>query len=128
MRKKSEIMMSQNKKKILVADDDEAILDALILILEDAGYEVEATDNGMTIRDSLSNSPDLLLLDIRMSGWNGRDICRYLKSQEATKHIPIILFSANRDTEKLAREAGADDFITKPFDIDELLEKIEQLI
>jgi DNA-binding response OmpR family regulator len=121
-------MMSQNKKKILVADDDEAILDALILILEDAGYEVEATDNGMTIRDSLSNSPDLLLLDIRMSGWNGRDICRYLKSQEATKHIPIILFSANRDTEKLAREAGADDFITKPFDIDELLEKIEQLI
>jgi DNA-binding response OmpR family regulator len=72
--------------------------------------------------------PDLLLLDIWMSGWNGRDICIFLKSQEVTQHLPIVLVSANRDTEKIARDAGADDFMTKPFNLDELVEKIEKYI
>ena len=63
-----------------------------------------------------------------MSGWNGRDICIFLKSKEVTQHLPIVLVSANRDTEKIARDAGADDFMTKPFNLDELVEKIEKYI
>jgi DNA-binding response OmpR family regulator len=64
------------------------------------------------------------LLDVLLSGKDGRTIARQLKSQEDTKHIPIIMFSAHPSAEQTAREAGADDFIAKPFEIDDLLEKI----
>jgi DNA-binding response OmpR family regulator len=118
----------QPKKRILIADDDEGIVDALQLFLEDEGYEVEIVTDGAHIQDFPDGLPDLLLLDIWLPGWNGRDICIVLKSQEATRHIPIILISANKDTKKVAIEAGADDFIAKPFDLDDLLDKIEEYV
>ncbi|MGI8419689.1 MAG: response regulator [Candidatus Levyibacteriota bacterium] len=115
-----------NKKKILITDDDPAIKDALKQILEDEGYGVETTADGSSVIKMHKELPDLLLLDIWMSGIDGRDICRELKSHEKTKHIPIIMVSAIKDTKGIAREAGADDFITKPFEIDELLKKVGQ--
>ncbi len=118
--------MSEKKKKILVADDDPAILDAVKIILEDEGYEVDTTVDGETVVKMFEDQPDLLLLDIWMSGQDGRDICKALKAQQTTKHIPIIMVSANRDTEDIAREAGANDFLGKPFDIDKLLEKVKK--
>ena len=118
--------MEHRQKKILIADDDPAILEVLTLFFEEVGYEVETTHDGLTLRTFEHGPPDLLLLDIWMSGWNGRDLCRFLKSQEETRHLPILLVSANRDMERIAREAGADDFIAKPFDLDKLLEKIER--
>jgi DNA-binding response OmpR family regulator len=121
-------MEQRTRKKILIADDDAGILDALTLFLEEVGYEVEATDDGAVLRTFPDGMPDLLLLDIWMSGWNGRDICHHLKSQEATRHLPVILMSANRDTAIIAREVRADDFLAKPFDLDALLEKIEQYV
>nr|BBH86499.1 hypothetical protein KTC_12500 [Thermosporothrix sp. COM3] len=119
--------MSQ-KKRILIADDDPAILDSLELILEDAGYEVITTGDGATIQDLVQMKPDLLLLDIWLSGWNGKDICATLKHNEQTKHLPVILFSASRETEAIARDAGADAFITKPFELDDLLDTLEQYL
>ncbi len=95
-----------------------------MMFLEEFAYEVEITDDGGTLHEFRHGYPDLLLLDIWMSGWNGRDICMHLKQQEATKSLPVILFSANKDTAKIAKEAGADDFVTKPFNMNELLEKI----
>ncbi len=118
--------MKPQKKTIFVADDDPAILDALTLILEDAGYEVRSTTDGATLREVHRASPDLLLLDLRLSGWNGKEICMALKSEEETRHLPIVLFSANKETKRIAQEAGADDFLTKPFDLDELLQTIER--
>jgi DNA-binding response OmpR family regulator len=118
--------MNQPKKTILVADDDPAILDALTLILEDAGYEVKTTTDGATLRDIQQTAPDLLLLDIWLSGWNGKEICAALKSEETTRRLPILLFSANKETQKIAQEVGADDFITKPFDLDDLLARVER--
>lgn len=120
--------METRKKKILVADDDLAILEVLAFFLEDEGYEVETTHDGRTLQNFERGSADLLLLDIWMSGWNGQDICRFLKSQEATRHLPIMLISANKETEQIAREVGADDFLTKPFDLDELHEKIKRCL
>ena len=120
--------MERSKKKILIADDDPGILDVLTLLLEEDGYEVETTDDGATIGEFQNGYPDLMLLDIWLSGWNGRDICRALKIREDTKHLPIILISANNETEKIAQEAGADDFLAKPFNLDEVLEKIERLL
>jgi len=115
-------------KKVLVADDDPAILDVMRMMLEFEGYEVTTTPNGATILQMDSGLPDLLLLDIWMSGTDGRELCRRLKLNEKTKNIPIVLVSASKDVEHSAREAGADDFIAKPFEMNELLQKIEKNI
>ncbi len=123
---KQSLPSNEVKKKILVADDDTAILDVLTLMLEGAGYEVTSILDGQTVRKVLSELPDLILLDIWMSGTDGRDICKQLKSNKKTKHIPIIMISANKDTREIAKEAGADDFIAKPFEMDKLLAKVEK--
>ncbi len=117
-----------DKKKILVADDDQGIVDAIKLMLETVGYDVATTVDGETVLKLKEELPDLLLLDIWMSGQDGRDICRYLKGREDTKRIPVIMISANKDTETIAKQVGADDFVSKPFEMDELLEKIERLV
>lgn len=114
------------KKKILVADDDPAIVDCLQIMLEDADYEVSTTTNGETVSKVKKELPDVILLDVWMSGEDGREICRYLKSQENTKGIPIIMISATRDLAESAKKAGAEDFITKPFQMDQLLAKVAQ--
>ena len=116
------------KKRILLADDDSGILDALTMVLEDAEYSVTATDTGKTVRKLQKPFPDIILLDIWMSGENGCDICVYLKQQETTKHIPIIMISASRNADTMAREAGADGFLAKPFDMDTLLETVRKYL
>lgn len=115
-------------KKILVADDDPAILDALQMMLELEGYEVITTVDGETIYRMEKDYPDLLLLDIWMSGQDGRDICKYLKKHPHTKDIPIILISASREIMDSAKQAGADGFISKPFEMDELLALVKKYL
>lgn len=108
-------------KRILVADDDPGIGEMLHEMLSDAGYEAEIEVNGQVVRQMAEPFPDLLILDIRLSGTDGRTICEQLKSQQATSHIPIIILSAHKDTRQMAREAGADDFLVKPFEMADLL-------
>ena len=115
-------------KRILVADDNPAILDALKIMLEEAGYEAETTVDGATARDMKKPFPDLLLLDIWMSGVDGKDVCKHLKSASATKHIPIIMVSAAKDTERIAKDSGANDFIAKPFQMDHLLATVARYV
>ena len=114
-------------KKIMIADDDPGIVDAVEMLLEFEGYKVTSTVDGATVLDMKEELPDLLLLDIWMSGEDGRDICRKLKATQSTKNIPIIMVSASRDIAASALEAGADDFLAKPFEMDALLAKIEKL-
>ncbi len=114
------------KRKVLVADDDSAICDAIALILEDAGYDVTTTLDGRIVYELDGNFPDIILLDIRMSGIDGSEVCKRLKSQRKTKRIPVIMISANKDTQAIASEAGADGYVSKPFEMDELLAKIEE--
>lgn len=116
------------KKKIIVADDDRDIVDVLTMMLEGAGYEVKSIANGQTAQMVHDYLPDLLLLDIWMTSVDERDVCKHLKSQKTTKHIPIIMISANQDTKQIAHDAGADDFISKPFDMDLLLEKVAEYV
>jgi DNA-binding response OmpR family regulator len=115
-------------KKIMIADDDPGIVDAVEIMLGFEGYDVISTMNGATVLDMDNEYPDLLLLDIWMSGHDGRDICKILKQKETTKQIPVIMISASPELKKSATESGADDFLEKPFDIDVLLEKIDRLI
>ncbi len=121
-------MSKSPTKKILIADDDPAILDAIQMILEMEGYKVDTTVDGETVAKMFEDQPNLLLLDIWMSGQDGRDICKALKAQNSTRHIPIIMVSASRDIEQSARDAGADDFLAKPFEMDDLLAKVKLYI
>lgn len=119
--------MSEKHKKIMIADDDPGIVDAVEMLLEFEGYEVTSTVDGSTVLDMKEELPDLLLLDIWMSGEDGRDICKKLRHTDATKNIPVIMISASRDIKESALASGADDFLAKPFEMNELLEKIEKL-
>lgn len=117
------------KKYILLADDDPGITDAVGIMLGMAGYRVSTFMDGSFMEMLAAGKyPDMFLLDIWMPGGDGRDLCKMLKTREDTKEIPVMLFSASRDVEASAREAGADDFIAKPFDMDHLLGKIGRLI
>jgi DNA-binding response OmpR family regulator len=117
--------MQNTSKRILVVDDEPDILEFLQIILEEEGYTVVTSDKGEYL-EQLHNGglPHLILLDMLLSGKDGRDIVKYLKSHQETKHIPVIMFSAHPSAEETARRAGADDFLAKPFNIDVLLAKI----
>lgn len=112
----------------MIADDDAGIVDFLSILLEYEGYEVSSSLNGATLLTLENNFPHLILLDIWMSGIDGRDICKHLKQKEATKSIPVIMISASNDIERSALDAGADDFLSKPFDVNDLLKKIEKFL
>ena len=111
-------------KKVMIADDDPGIVDSLSMMLEFEGYEVSSTLNGASLLHLNGSLPDLLLLDIWMSGIDGRDICKQLKQQPHTSKMPILMISASKDIELSALEAGANDFLAKPFEMEELLEKV----
>jgi DNA-binding response OmpR family regulator len=113
------VSMQSAPRRILVVDDEQDILEFLQIILQDEGYEVTTSNKGEYL-EQLHNGglPHLILVDVLLSGKDGREIVKYLKSQQETKHIPIIMFSAHPSAEKTARLAGADDFVAKPFNID----------
>jgi DNA-binding response OmpR family regulator len=115
------------KKTIMIADDDQGILDAVGLLLEFEGYNVITALNCGSLINNEHQVPDLLLLDIWMSGTDGRDTCKILKQKENTSLLPIIMISASKDIGASAVAAGADDFLAKPFQINELLQKIKRL-
>ena len=110
------------KKRIYVADDDPAILEIMTMILEEEGFDVETSVDGKSLQQGLPANPDLVLLDIRMSGSDGGEICRTLKSKADTMNIPVILVSANKDITTIAQNCFANDFLPKPFDISDLIQ------
>jgi DNA-binding response OmpR family regulator len=104
---------SVRKKKVLIVEDDDAILNAISLILGFEGYDVSVLSHGMTIMNNEAEVPDLYILDKLLPYADGSDICRYLKSYEETKSIPVIIISATKcQSEALA--SGATSFIEKP--------------
>ena len=109
-----------SRKKIYVADDDPDILEVLTIILETRGYEVITSTDGRSLSD-LQQLPDLIFLDIRMSGNDGSEICRMLKNNQHTASVPVVLISANRNLHEIAAECGADGAIPKPFDIKDIV-------
>lgn len=116
------------KKKILITDDDEGVQDIFRLIFERAGYDVAIYGEAMSILENKYTSPDLFVLDRQLSGQDGLMVCRFLKSQKSTKDIPVIIVSATPGIGKMAKEAGADDFIEKPFQIKDLLSIVSKWI
>ena len=112
---------------ILIIDDNEGILDAFQAMLESEGHKVTISQNAKVIKNfSDGQYPDLIFLDILLSGEDGRKICKILKRQNGTKKIPVIIMSAAMDMEESAKEANADGFLKKPFEMNEVLDAIRQ--
>lgn len=119
--------MKAASKRILIADDDAGIVDSISMMLEIMGYDVDFTYDGAKVADAMQTHPDLVLLDIWMSGYDGREICKKLKSNTQTKDIPVLMISASRDVKQSALDAGADDFLEKPFEMNTLMMKVDHL-
>lgn len=120
--------MKKPKTKIFIADDDKGIIDSTTLILEDEGYNVVSSSSNETVKHIKNHLPDLVLLDIWLSGTNGGDIAKDLKQDEVTKSIPLIMFSANRDIQKIAEDVKAEGYLIKPFDLPELLDTVKKYV
>ena len=115
-------------KKILVIDDDSDILDAIKLMLEFAGFAVDTTTrSGEYVWKKLGHRlPDAILLDVLLSGKDGRTVAKELKSNERTSHIPIIMMSAHPNMRQSAIASGANEFIPKPFEMDDLINTLNK--
>ncbi|WP_233524498.1 response regulator [Mucilaginibacter conchicola] len=117
-------------RRILVIDDDEDILEILNIIFQENGYDIVMSNTGEAAEHIRVIQPDLILLDVRIIGSakNGPEICKEIKSQLETRHLPVMLVSAESDLSVIAKECGADAYIRKPFDIFDLLAKTEECL
>jgi DNA-binding response OmpR family regulator len=113
---------------ILVVDDDPAIVEALQMILDLEGFTTEGYSGTKVLQKISAVQPDLLLLDVWLAGEDGRKICQTLKSDSLTATLPVILISASRDLSETAASVAADDFIEKPFDMDDVITKVKRLL
>jgi len=114
-------------KKILIIEDDLDTLDVLQVYFLDLGYEVVTYDDKHSIKGVIINRPDIAILDNKLQNGFGHDLCREIKSNPLTSHIPVILISGYHDLKQLAENSGADAFIAKPFDLDVLADRVGQL-
>ena len=116
------------KKRILVVDDSEAILDVVKITLEMAGCEVSTSLTGAYFQQMEHTLPDLILLDVLLSGEDGGEICQRLKSDEQTRDIPVILLSAHAGLREKSERCVANDFLVKPFRLTELREMVKKYL
>ncbi len=116
-------------RKILVVDDETELLKAISILLKTSGYEVITAQDGQEgLEKAKSLSPDLIVLDVLMPKMDGYEVCRMLKFDEKYKSIPIIMLTAKvQDIDKaMGKKVGADDYITKPFETQDLVDKIKK--
>ena len=122
-------MTNKKKKIVLVADDDNDLLELVKMQLQHAGFTVQLSLNGNGIvKMAEEGNPDVILLDIAMDGISGGDICRKLKMFDKTAAIPVIMLSANDNIEVIAHNCGADDYVRKPFNLQTIKDKISQVV
>jgi DNA-binding response OmpR family regulator len=118
-----------NKSKILVLDDDPDIGTMIKMMLEYKGYDVSVSDRADQAAEILQNNGiDLIIMDMLLSGVNGTDLCAELKKNSSTSQIPLIMISAHPNAKEICLQAGADEFISKPFDMQDILSKIDHLV
>jgi DNA-binding response OmpR family regulator len=121
--------MKTISNRILVLDDDPDIGIMIKLMLEYHGYAVLVTQRAEKATLLIANEDfDLLIMDMLLSGVNGIDICSRLKKNSTTVQLPVIMISAHPNAKEICINAGANDFIAKPFDMDELLSKINRFV
>ncbi|MCJ7932300.1 MAG: response regulator [Chryseobacterium sp.] len=110
-----------SKKRILIFDDDTAILEVVTIIFEENGYEVKISETSHDILEKVAEyRPDVILMDNWIPKIGGVEATKLLKNNEEFKNIPVIYVTANNDIVALATEAQADDYVSKPFNLEDL--------
>ena len=125
------MLMSVVQKKILLIDDSEVSLHFTSRALGKAGYDVRTTADVQDLHTVLGGwRPDVILTDVDMPGVTGLELCRMLKSNYETAHVPVVLFSAlpSQELENVARECEADGFLSKANGLEQLPQELELLI
>jgi DNA-binding NtrC family response regulator len=121
--------MDKTEKKIIIFDDDEDILSICSYILEEQGWQVHTFTNCNTIAEKVSDIlPGVILMDNWIPDEGGIMATQILKRDEKLKNIPVIYFSANSDIQSLAEHAGAESYLAKPFDLDDLERVINSVL
>ena len=108
------------KKKVLVIDDNKGILFIMQKALGMQEYDVHISETFDGVESVEKAAPDLLFLDISLAGQDGREVAKILKTDERTKHIPIVILTAYPNAHELAKDAGANDHLSKPFELTDL--------
>jgi DNA-binding response OmpR family regulator len=116
------------KQKIVIVEDDHDILQLLILILEEQGFDVFAFDAINSVEEILAAKPDLILLDLWLKNMSGEAIASVLKTDERSREIPIVFISAIHDLATIAGRCHVAAFIKKPFDYDQLVSTVKEFI
>jgi DNA-binding response OmpR family regulator len=119
------------KKKILVVEDEESLLKLQSILLTIKGYKVEGVMDGQAALEVVETmKPDLILLDIMLPKIDGFQVCRQVKANELTRHIPVIMLTAKKSMEDrvMGKRAGADMYITKPYKSSMVIETIQRLL
>jgi len=115
--------------KILICDDDDEIVSVLTILLEAEGFTVITENDSTRLFDKIKAvNPDVLIIDIWMPQMSGDEIIRQVRADSELQMLPIIAFSASHKTKVCAMEAGADRYISKPFDIDDISQAITDLL
>jgi DNA-binding response OmpR family regulator len=113
-------------KRVLIIEDEPVIAEMMSILLETEGYTViSLADTGWARRKLHDKEVDLVMLDLNLGGEAGQSMCSYIKAQDDLKHIPVVLVSGNSDLEQISTDCGADDFIAKPFDLDNFIGKVQ---
>ena len=121
--------MNNLQHRLLVVDDDPDIGMMIKMMLEYKGFSVTVVERAEKIDAVLNeNNIALIIMDMLLSGMNGTDVCKRLKADPKTSRIPLIMISAHPNAREVCLKAGADEFIAKPFDMNEILTKISMLI
>ena len=118
-------------KKILIVDDEKDIVETMRFILESEGFEcIEAYDGETALGLAKTENPDLIILDVMLPRINGYKVCRLLKFDAKYKHIPILMVTARTQEEDkiIGEETGANEYVTKPFDIEIITDLVKQYL
>jgi DNA-binding response OmpR family regulator len=116
-------------QRIIIAEDDPSIQKMFSIILRREGYEIEMFSDGTDVYEKKHKWPNLFILDRQLeNNSDGLEACRHLKANPETKDIPILMISAQPGIDRLAKAAGAEDFLEKPFSVTLLLDKVRRIL
>ncbi|WP_162817726.1 response regulator [Niabella yanshanensis] len=111
-------------KQIIVVEDDAGILEIFDILFKE-NYRVTSLEHGDVILTGLNAIPDLFIVDYRLPGYNGLELCKYIKNHTQFNQVPVLITSATADIARAAMDAGADEFINKPFSIDYIRDRVD---
>lgn len=117
------------RDKVLVIEDEPVIGEMMCILLEIEGYKViSLNDTASAMRKLQAEEVALVMLDLNLAGENGEDVCRYIKEQPDLQQTPVVLVSASPDLAQIKERCGADDYLSKPFELNDFVQKVKDSI